>query len=77
MDELERKMLNALINHGSALEGWKVKVLNLSNKGYSDMVRVELTVTKARCRKPFIWWAIPVNMARELAYFDKAEFQYM
>lgn len=74
MTELENKMLNALINYGAALEGWKVKILSVYRRGCSDMVDVELTITKKRCRKPFICWKIPVDIARELAYFDTATF---
>lgn len=77
MTELEKKMLNALVNYGAALENWKVQIVNVERKGYSDKADVELTITKNRCRKPFAWWKIPVDMVRELAFFDKAAFEML
>lgn len=76
MMTIEEYAKNALVNYGAALEDWKVKVLDVSGNKSSDWVTVTCTVTKKRCRKPFIIWDLKMNMARNIVDFEKSTFCY-
>lgn len=67
---------NALVNYGAALENWKVKVLSVDATS-GDWVNVTCTITKPRCRKPFIEWRLKINMVRSIADFEQSNFIYL
>lgn len=67
---------NALVNYGAALENWKVKVLSVDATS-GDWVNVTCTITKPRCRKPFIEWRLKMNMVRNIADFEQSNFIYL
>lgn len=73
---IERYAKNALVNYGAALENWKVKVLSVDATS-GDWVNVTCTITKPRCRKPFIEWRLKMNMVRKIADFEQSNFIYL
>lgn len=63
----------ALVNYGAAFKNWKVKVLSVDVIS-GDWVNVTCTITKPRCRKPFIEWRLKMNMVRKIADFEQSNF---
>lgn len=43
----------------------------------SDIVRVEMYAYHGKRKKPFVYWNLCVNMARELVYWDHSTFYYI
>ena len=43
----------------------------------SDIVRVEVYAYHGKRKKPFVYWNLCVNMARELVYWDHSTFYYI
>ena len=74
--KIEEYAKNALINYGAALESWKIKILNI-NADSGDWVDVTCTLTKPRCRKPFMQWELKINMAKNITDFLQSTFTYL
>lgn len=67
---------NALVDFGAMLENWKINLICIENDG-SDIYYVSVTITKNRCKKPFVMWTLRVDTVRELVYFDRSTFEYL
>ena len=78
MSKLEKGIYNALLERGSILSGWKVKVTNVQEKcAGNDWVNVSVYITRARCRKPFMVWELAVYLPRDQINFEKSSFVYL
>lgn len=78
MNKLENGIRNALLERGSILDGWKIKINGIETKACgSDWAVVSVAVTKPRCRKPFMVWELMVYMPKDLIHFDKSSFVYL
>lgn len=67
----------ALVDYGAMLEDWKLSFVEAERIGNSDMINVTVTITKKRCRKPFMIWTLRIDEVRELVYFDRSTFEYL
>lgn len=74
--KIEEYVKNALVNYGAALESWKIRVLSIDIVS-GDWADVTCTITKPRCRKPFIQWRLKINIARNITDFSKSTFMYL
>ena len=72
--KIEEYAKNALVNYGAALENWKVNIIDTKVTS-SDWTDVICTITKPRCRKPFIQWNLKMNIARNIVDFSKSTFE--
>ena len=78
MNKLENGIYDVLLERGSILSGWRVKVTNIQEKCTgSDWVNVSAYITKARCRKPFMVWELAVYLPRDQINFEKSSFVYL
>ena len=78
MNKLENGIRNVLLERGAILDGWKMKITSIEPKACgSDWAVVSVTVTKPRCRKPFMGWELAVYMPKDQIHFDKSSFAYL
>lgn len=71
--EIEEYAKNALVNYEAALDSWKIRVLSVDTVS-GDWADVTCTITKPRCRKPFVQWKLKMNMVRNIVDFEKVHF---
>ena len=74
---MKEQLLARLIETGRAPAGSKIDILSVEGEAYSDYRRVELTITKKRCRKPFVCWNISIDITRGLINWDTSTFYYL
>ena len=74
--KIEEYAKNSLVNYGAALESWKIRVLSVDTVS-GDWADVTCTITKPRCRKPFVQWRLKMNMVRNITDFEKSTFCYL
>lgn len=68
---------NVLVERGTMLEDWKVNFVEGERIGHSDYLDITVTITKKRCRKPFMIWTLRIDEVRELVFFDRSSFEYL
>lgn len=74
--KIEEYAKNALVNYGASLEDWRIEILDVTSNT-SDWATVTCTVTKKKCRKPFVIWNLKMNMVRNIVDFEKSTFFYL
>lgn len=77
MQIINDAILNKMIETGRLPQGSKIEIQSITGEPYSNYVRIEILGTKKRCRKPFVYWNICVDIARELIYWDTSTFYYL
>lgn len=77
MADIMEGIKNALVDYGAMLEDWKVNFVEAERVNKSDIIYVTVTITKKRCRKPFVLWKLRIDEVRELVYFDRSTFEYL
>lgn len=74
---LKAQLLACLIETGHAPAGSKIDIVSIEGEAYSDYRRVEVTITKKRCSKPFVCWNLCVDIVRQRIHWDTSTFYYM
>ena len=66
---------NSLIETGRISSKDNIKIIGKTESG--DIARVEIYVNHGRQKKPFVYWNICVDMARDLIHWDTSTFYYL
>lgn len=74
MNDLERKIITAMIDTGRANPGWRFKIQNFENNPVSDWATVTGVLIKKRCRKPFMAWELSLYKPKGQIWWDKSNF---
>jgi len=74
---IKDQLLQALIDTGRLSPGSKIEILSIEGEPRSDYRRIEILATKKHCKKPFMYWNICVDTARELIHWDTSTFYYL
>ena len=74
---IQTAIRNALVETGRISPRDRIEIISKSGEVASDYVRIEVNVFHGRRKKPFVYWNISVNMARELIYWDASTFVYL
>ena len=77
MNILRSKLQELLIKTGRLPEGSTITIESVSGDAFSDYRRVEVNATKKRCRKPYMYWNICINIARDQVIWDSSTFYYL
>lgn len=73
---METAIRNALVLTGRISPKDRIEVIEKTG-GTSDFVRVGLYAYHGRKKKPFVYWNICVDVARELIRWDSSTFYYI
>ena len=73
---LKDALRNVMIETGRLSLTDRIDIINVTTNE-TDWAHVELYVYHERKKKPFIYWNICVNMARNQAYWDKSTFEWL
>lgn len=74
---LRDAILNCMIETGRLSPGDKIEITAITGDNGSDYRRVEILATKKRCKKPFIYWNICLDIARNLIRWDTSTSYYL
>lgn len=67
---------NAMIETGRIAPRDRIEIIEKS-VGTSNYTRLGIYAYHGRQKKPFVYWNICVDMARELIYWDRSTFYYI
>lgn len=73
---METAIRNALVLTGRISPKDRIEVIEKTG-GTSDFVRVGLYAYHGRKKKPFVYWNICVDVARELIRWESSTFYYI
>lgn len=77
MQILRDELLKVMIESGRLPEGAKIDITSIEGEVYSDYRRIELLAFKKRCRKPYMYWNIAVDITKNLVHWDTTTFYYL
>jgi hypothetical protein len=77
MTILKQALLNNLIDTGRLPTGASIDIQSITGDAGSDYRRIELTATRKHCKKPYMYWNICVDIARNLIRWDTTTFYYL
>ena len=77
MTILKQALLNSLIETGRLPAGANIGIQSITGENGSDYRRIELVTTRKRCKKPFMYWNICIDIARNLIRWDTTTFYYL
>lgn len=77
MGILRDAILNCMIETGRLSPGDKIEIIEINGENGSDYRRVSVLATHIRCKKPFIYWNICIDIARNLIHWDTSTFYYL
>ena len=77
MTELKELLLARMIETGRLPAGSKIEITSIAGDTGSDYRRVEILATKKRCRKPYMYWNVCVDIARSLIRWDTTTYYYL
>ena len=74
--DINAALQNARVGTGRISPKDRIEIIEKCDDG-GDYVRVGLCAFHGRQRKPFVYWNICVDMARELVHWDTSTFYYL
>lgn len=73
---MQTEVRNALIETGRISQKDRIEIIEkIVNE--SDYVRIGLYAYHGRKKKPFVYWNICIDVARELVHWDTSTFYYL
>ena len=76
MKNIKEALRNVMVKTGRISPKDRITIGNTITNG-TDWVRVEIYAYHGRQKKPFVYWNLCVNMARNQVYWDKSTFYYI
>lgn len=74
--DMQTEVRNSLIETGRISQKDRIEIIEkIVNE--SDYVRIGLYAYHGRKKKPFVYWNICVDVARELVHWDTSTFYYL
>lgn len=73
--DIKEAIQNAMISTGRLSPQDRMEIDEITQEG--DYARVSLLAYHGRQKKPFIYWNICVDMARELIHWDTSTFYHL
>lgn len=73
---METAIRNTLTLTGRISSKDRIEIIE-KNEGTSDFVRIGLYAYHGRKKKPFVYWNICIDVARELVHWDTSTFIYL
>jgi hypothetical protein len=74
MNELEKRIIAAMIETGRAAPGWRFKIQSIDGPQYSDWATITGVLIKKRCRKPIMGWEIACYKPKSQIWWDRSRF---
>lgn len=74
MDKLTTAIHAAMVETDRIGPKGRIKIIGKEIVGSSDWARVEVNLYNPRCRKPYAYWVLLVNMVRKEIHWDKSSF---
>lgn len=74
---LLQAILDCMIDTGRACPTDRIALVDVTGEPSSDYRRVEVTLTKARCKKPYVAWNLSLNIARNTINWETSTFYYL
>lgn len=75
--DIKTAINNVLVSTGRISVKDRIEIIGKSGDPASNYVRVEIHAFHGRKKKPYVYWNICVDMARELVRFDNSTFIYL
>lgn len=72
---IQDALRDSLIRTGRISHKDRIEIIGKSESG--DYARVEINAFHGRQKRPFVYWNICVDMARELVHWDTSTFYYI
>ena len=76
MKNIKEALRNVMVETGRISPKDRITIGNTITNG-TDCVRIKIYAYHGRQKKPFVYWNLCVNMARNQVYWDKSTFYYI
>lgn len=73
---IETAIRNILVTTGRISPKDRIEIIE-KNVGTSDYSKIGIYVYHGRRKKPYVYWNICINMARELIFWNMSTFHYI